>query len=63
MVVARGAPVLTMAVVVRRGGTVFRAVGVWPEVVVPGLGVRAGGVVPGGPRLGSVILVVVVVAD
>ena len=60
VVVMRGASVLTMAVVVRRGGTVFRAVGVWPEVVVPGLGVHAGGVVPGGPRLGSVGLDTVV---
>ena len=49
-----------MTVVVRRGASVFRGVGVWLDVVVPGLGVRAGGVVPGGPRLGSVCLDTVV---
>ena len=48
-VVIRGAPVLTMTVVVTRGASVFRAVGAWLDVVVPGLGVRTAGVVPGGP--------------
>ena len=50
-----------MAVVVlARGASVFRAVGAWVEVVVPGWGVRTGGVVPGGPRLGGVSSVTVV---
>ena len=53
VVVIRGAPVLTMTVVVRRGASVFRAVAAWLDVVVPGLGVRARGGGSGRPATGK----------